>query len=191
MRSHRFPVAFALSLAAGSAMAHTGHGANSFFAGLAHPFGGLDHILAMLAVGLFAARHSGAPRGLIPAVVIGAMLAGAVFGAAGGALPFVEAGLAVSVLVLGLLIVRVARMTPAMATSLMTVFVFFQGYAHQAAMSTGALATYAPGFVAASMLLYAAGHLIGRGMPETSSGAAFQRAVGGLIAGAGMLLIGV
>jgi urease accessory protein len=72
---------------------------------------------------------------------------------------------------------------------MMAVFALFQGYAHQAEMAAGAMATYAPGFVAASMGLYAAGDLLGRLMPDTSRGIALQRAVGGVIAGAGMLFL--
>src|SRR5207342_147563 len=84
------------------AFAHTGHGAGSFIQGFAHPLGGIDHVLAMAAVGLYAAMISARALWLIPAAFLGAMAIGGAMGIAGFALPYAEIGIAVSVIVLGL-----------------------------------------------------------------------------------------
>ncbi|MDX5445820.1 MAG: HupE/UreJ family protein, partial [Zoogloeaceae bacterium] len=95
--------ALPLALFAGAALAHPGHESASFFSGFGHPIGGADHLLAMLAVGLLAARQAGRARWALPAAFVLTMLAGAGLGAIGVALPAVETGIALSVLVLGLL----------------------------------------------------------------------------------------
>ena len=84
------------------ALAHPGHESSGLMAGLWHPIGGWDHLLAMLAVGLWAASFSGKARWLIPASFVGVMALGFVFGANGGEMPMMEQGIAASVLVLGL-----------------------------------------------------------------------------------------
>ena len=87
-----------------AALAHPGHESASFLSGFNHPLGGLDHLLAMLAVGLYAAQQAGRARWSLPAGFVLAMLLGAALGASGIRLPAVEAGIAASVLVLGLLL---------------------------------------------------------------------------------------
>src|SRR5438477_9552004 len=87
----------------GAALAHTGHGDASGFAyGFMHPLGGLDHVLAMVAVGLYAAMSGGRAVWLEPAAFLGAMALGGALGAAGYALPYAEIGIAASVVALGL-----------------------------------------------------------------------------------------
>ena len=87
----------------GSALAHPGHGdATGFAHGFMHPLGGLDHVLAMVAVGLFAAHLGGRALWLVPATFVAVMALGGALGMAGVGLPFVETGIAVSVVVLGL-----------------------------------------------------------------------------------------
>src|SRR5436190_23856232 len=83
----------------GTALAHTGHGAVS---GFTHPLGGLDHVLAMVAVGLYAAMIGGRALWLMPLTFIGVMALGGVMGASGIVVPFAEVGIAMSVIVLGL-----------------------------------------------------------------------------------------
>ncbi|AYH46194.1 HupE/UreJ family protein [Azoarcus sp. DN11] len=185
MNLHRFPIALALFAATGSAMAHSGHGGESFFAGFAHPFGGLDHLLAMLAVGLFAARQQGALRWALPATFIVAMIGGALLGAAGVALPLVETGIAASVLVFGLLIAVVAQLPARASLPLVAVFALFHGHAHHTEMGDGALLTFAAGFALASVALHCAGYLLARWLPRSRAGLALQRVLGGLIAAAG------
>src|SRR5438552_1574202 len=86
-----------------SALAHTGHGdASGFTHGFIHPLGGLDHVLAMVAVGLYAAMVGGRALWLVPLAFIGAMALGGIAGIAGAPLPYTQIGVALSVVVVGL-----------------------------------------------------------------------------------------
>ena len=157
--------AAALTSLSGAALAHPGHAPASFATGFAHPLGGLDHLLAMLAVGLYAARQAGAARLLLPAGFVLAMLAGAGLGALGLALPAVEAGIAASVLVLGLLVAVQTRMPWPLAAALAGVFAFFHGAAHGYELAGGSalnsLAALA-GMALGSATLHVAGMALGR-----------------------------
>lgn len=190
MHPNRALTTLGLVLASGSALAHPGHESASFFSGLGHPLGGADHLLAMLAVGLYAARQAGRQRWALPASFVLAMLAGAGLGALGIMLPAVEAGIAASVLVLGLLIAFAARLPVAAALPLVAAFALFHGHAHHAEMGDGTLAAYAAGFALATAALHAAGYLIGRRLPQTLWTQRLQRAAGALIAGAGAVFLG-
>lgn len=186
----RFAItAAALIGASSAALAHPGHHPASFFTGFTHPLGGFDHLLAMLAVGVYAARQRDASRWMLPAGFMLAMLIGAVMGAAGAELPGMEAGIAASVLVFGLLIALAARLPLAAGLSLTTAFALFHGNAHHAEMGEATLMAYAAGFLLATALLHAAGYAIARWMPETPLGRAVQRAAGTLVAGAGALML--
>ena len=164
--SHTFALA-ALCLFAGTASAHTGeHTATGFASGLTHPLLGLDHLLAMIAVGLWAAQQGGRARWAVPAAFVGAMLMGGGLAGLGWGLPHVETAIALSVLVLGLLIAMRRRRGTTAGMLLAAGFALFHGYAHglempQAASPVG----YALGFVLATMCLHGmgiAGSLIGR-----------------------------
>ncbi|MFU2486929.1 HupE/UreJ family protein [Thauera sp. WH-1] len=182
--------ALALATASGAALAHPGHESASFFSGFAHPLGGLDHLLAMLAVGLVAARQSGRARWMLPAGFVLAMLAGAGLGVLGLALPAVEAGIAASVLVFGLLIALAARLPLMASLPLVAVFALFHGHAHHAEMGGASLATYAVGFALATALLHGAGYALARWTPQTRVGERIRRVAGGAIAGTGAVLLG-
>lgn len=179
---------FALSasiLFAGSASAHTGdHAVIGFASGLAHPLLGLDHLLAMIAIGLWAAQQGGRAVWAVPAAFVGAMLAGGGLAAVGIALPQVEAAIALSVLVLGLLVATRRRWAAMAGMAIAAGFALFHGYAHGQEMPLAALpALYALGFVLATVCLHGigiAGRLIG--------GRAIQWA-GASIAGAGLALM--
>jgi len=185
----RTVAALTLLLAAGSAMAHSGHG-GGFAAGIGHPFSGLDHLLAMVAVGLYAGRQPGALRWALPAGFVGAMLLGAVLGTHGVALSFVESGVAASVLVLGLMIAFLVRLPAGVALSLIGAMALFHGQAHQAEMGDGSLVSYAAGFVIATAALHLAGVLLARWMPETAPAQGVKRLLGATIAGTGLVLLG-
>jgi urease accessory protein len=191
MRNSHLPLALGLWLAASAAMAHPGHEPAGFLAGIAHPLGGLDHLLAMLAVGLFAARQEGAARWALPAGFVTALLAGAALGAAGLVLPVVEAGVAASVLVLGLLIASLTRLPLAAGLPLVAAFALFHGFAHHAEMGEGSLAAYIAGLSLTSALLHGAGYLLARRLPFHPRGLVFQRSLGSAIAAAGALLLAV
>lgn len=179
-----------LGAASGTALAHPGHEVASFATGFAHPFGGLDHLLAMFAVGLYAARQPGAARWALPGGFVLAMLAGAGLGAAGVAMPAVESGIALSVLLLGLMIALAARLPLAASLPMVAAFALFHGFAHHAEKGGAALAVYAMGFALATAVLHAAGYLLARWLPETAFAQRSKRALGVAIAGFGAVMLG-
>lgn len=151
-------VAVMAGLFAADAQAHVGvHGAG-LAAGMMHPFSGLDHLLAMVAVGAWAAQQGGRARWAVPLAFVAMMVAGGVWGSLGGWLPGVESGIAASVLVLGLLIAFAARLPVAAGMALVGSFALFHGYAHGAEMPAGAGPwLYAIGFLLSTLLLHVAG----------------------------------
>jgi urease accessory protein len=185
----RLALTLAMTLAAGSALAHPGHDSTSFLSGFGHPLGGLDHLLAMLAVGLYAARHAGRERWLLPTCFVTALLIGTATSAMGFALPAIEVGIAASVLVLGLLVAFVARLPMAASVPLVGLFALLHGHAHHAEMGDGSLVTFAFGFTLATTLLHAVGYLIARHLPKTPVGRTARRCAGGLIAATGVVLL--
>jgi urease accessory protein len=155
------------------ASAHPGHDGAGFVHGLLHPLSGVDHILAMVAVGLFAARLGGRALWLVPASFVTAMALAGAAGIAGYALPHVETGIALSILVLGGAIAFDMTMPVAAAMALVAFFAVFHGYAHGAEMpETMSGLAYGGGFLAATAALHAAGIglglLIGRGSELSS-----------------------
>jgi urease accessory protein len=159
------------------ASAHPGHdGTSGFIHGFLHPLGGLDHILAMVAVGLFAARLGGRALWLVPASFVITMAAAGIAGMAGLALPYVEAGIALSILVLGAAIALETTMPVAAAMGLVAFFAVFHGHAHGAEMpETMSGLAYGAGFVAATAALHALG--IGLGLAIGRSSEMFGRRV--------------
>src|SRR5436190_8145834 len=120
------PAAAFLTLAAGAAQAHTGVGHIAGFAhGFAHPLGGIDHVLAMVAVGLFAAHLGGRALWLVPLSFVAMMTVGGAFGMAGVGLPFVEIAIALSVIVLGLAVAARLHMPTVAAMALVGLFALF------------------------------------------------------------------
>ncbi len=117
--------------------AHPGHGTQGFAAGLAHPLTGVDHIAAMMAVGLWAVQLGKRAVWMVPLAFVGMMVAGAGLAFAGVTLPFSEPGIAASVLVLGLLIVFALRMPVWAGMMLVGVFAVFHGWAHGNEMHAG------------------------------------------------------
>ena len=144
---------------AGPALAHTGHGAAvSFAAGFGHPFGGLDHALAMIAVGLLGTQLGGRALWLVPAAFIAAMAAGGMLGMSGGAMPLVEMGIAGSVIVLGGVVAFGRKIPVPAAMAIVAAFAIFHGHAHGTEMPAGASGLgYATGFVLGTSLLHALG----------------------------------
>ena len=184
-----------LALSPGLASAHTGiaHGAG-FFHGIAHPIGGLDHVLAMLAVGVFAFVLGGRALWLVPLSFVGAMVAGFGLGIAQIQLPFVELAIALSIVAIGGAAALGRPMPVGVAMALVGAFAVFHGHAHGAEMAESADGlTYALGFVTATALLHLAGlaaafgaaHLAGRfgGTAARLAGGAFAIAGLGILAG--------
>ncbi|AQR64090.1 urease accessory protein [Aquaspirillum sp. LM1] len=180
----KFLLFFPLALASHAALAHSGHDSATLFAGFSHPLGGLDHLLAMLAIGLWAGQQGGAARWQAPLSFVLLLALGGALGMAGLALPGVEGGIAASVLVLGLLVAGQARLPRAVGLALAGGFALLHGLAHGAEMPLdGSPLAYAAGFVLASACL----HLIGLGVSLPLQRLA--RALGAAIAvaGAGLL----
>lgn len=157
----RFPVGLALALALlpSAALAHPGHdGMVGAAAGFAHPFGGADHLLAMLAVGLIAALRGGRALWAVPLAFLAMMGLGAGLGMAGLALPFVESAILASLVAFGVLALLSRRLPTALLAGLVGAFAVFHGHAHGAEMpETASGLAYALGFVGATALLHAAG----------------------------------
>lgn len=186
-RSHTL-LAVAATLAAAPAMAHTGHGTTSLFAGLVHPLG-LDHLLAMVAVGLWsAAALTGMRRLAGPAVFMLALLAGAVAGAAGWGHALVEPAIAASVVVLGLMLAFVRRLPAAAGLAMVAVAGSLHGLAHGAELpDAGGFAGYALGFLAATAMLHATG--LAAAPRLLALPAVVWRALSGGVALAGLMLL--
>lgn len=159
-------LALAPALAPTLAFAHTGVGAtHGFEHGFLHPLTGLDHLLAMVAVGLLAARLGGRALWAVPASFLALMLVGGGLGMAGLDLPYVEIAIALSVVVLGGAVALGAPLPLAAAMTLAGAFALFHGHAHGSEMpeSTSGFA-YAAGFLAATALLHLAGIGLGMGL---------------------------
>lgn len=172
------------------ALAHPGHlGPHTLLSGLEHPVTGLDHILAMVAVGLWASQRGGRALWFWPSVFVTVMLAGGFLGMEGIALPFVEPGIAASILVLGLLVASSAMLSVWAGAVIVATFALFHGNAHGLeAPETGASFLYALGFAASTAALHGAGLALGL----AARGADWQRFVrigGALTAGVGGILL--
>lgn len=150
-----------------AAFAHAGHGDTAgLLSGFMHPVGGLDHVLAMVAVGVFAFVLGGRALFLVPLSFVAMMLAGFVLGASGINLPFVELGIALSSIVIGAAAAWGKPMPVAAAMSLVGAFAVFHGHAHGAEMPANAAGfEYALGFMLATAALHLAG--IGAAMGVT------------------------
>lgn len=192
-RGYQLLAALTMLFLAGVAQAHTAgaHGAG-FAAGLAHPFIGLDHLLAMMAVGIWAMQLGGHAIWRVPLAFMTMMALGSMFAFAGMPLPAVEAGVASSVLVLGLLIAVAARLPLVTGMLLVGAFALFHGHAHgQELPQAASVLSYSLGFLLASGLLHTAGVAV-RILLSRGISANWTRVMGGGIAAAGMVLwIGV
>lgn len=178
---------------ASAALAHTGAGAaHGFQHGFLHPLGGLDHMLAMIAVGLFAAHLGARALWLVPASFVALMAAGGAIGFAEIRLPYVEIGIGLSVVVFGGLVALRAQMAVAAATIIVGAFAVFHGHAHGAELPDGASPyPYAAGFMLATALLHTAGLVLGIGVANFSErlGPRILRVGGGAMALTGVALL--
>jgi urease accessory protein len=187
MRFSQFSLLATLTLVGGACPAHTdAHSLSGFVDGLGHPLTGVDHILAMLGVGLWAAILPGQAWRL-PAAFMILMGIGGALGAAGLPSGGSEAGIAGSVLILGLLVSNRLRPAFPLAITATGVFGLFHGFAHGAEIPEGsAFAAYALGFVAATGVLHLAGILLGRALLGAP---ALYRALGAAIGVWGVYLL--
>lgn len=183
----RLALAALLLLAAGGAHAHEAAGvAGGLVAGLSHPVLGPDHLLAMLAVGLWGAQIGGAQVWTLPVAFPLVMSLGAALGIAGVTLPAVEPAIALSVLVLGLAILAAWKAPAWAALGIAAAFALFHGHAHGVELPGLAdPVAYGAGFVAATGAIHCAGILIGRALQGIADGW-LARGLGGAIGAAGL-----
>lgn len=141
------------------ALAHVGVGAtHGFLSGLGHPFTGLDHLAAMIAVGLWAAQLGGRALWLVPLSFVSVMALSGLSAVFAVPAPYIESGITLSLLVLGVLIAAAVRLPVLASAAIVGLFAFFHGYAHGAEMPHSAgILTYAAGFVLATASLHLSG----------------------------------
>jgi len=192
MKTRYAGLAILLASASRLVLAHTGsaphaHGESVFLSGLTHPFFGLDHLLAMLAVGLWAAQAGGRAAWALPAAFLSVMALGGALGLNGVELPLVEAGILASVFVLGLAILFAMKAPLYASLPLVALFALFHGHAHGAEAAGHSGWAYGAGFVLATAMLHGAGVGLGlalRGERKTYA----LRAAGGAVAAAAVLM---
>ena len=181
--------AAAVSLLTTPALAHVGIDAHgSFFTGFVHPIGGLDHLAAMIAVGLWAAIVGGQRVWIWPVAFVGAMVVGGLLGRAGIDLPLVEPMIAGSVTLLGLGIGALLKAPVAVGAVVIAAFGIFHGYAHGAEAPAGDWFGYAAGFVIATAVLHAFGVGAGQFL-KSDAGLITARVIGGATAVLGLVLL--
>ncbi len=158
--------------------------------GFLHPLTGLDHLCAMVAVGLWASQRGGRSLWMIPLAFVGVMTLGGILGVAGVALPFVEKGIMASVLVLGVLVAAAVRLPLVASVLLVGLFALFHGHAHGAEMpATASGATYALGFALSTASLHLVGIGIGLASRRFLTTEKVVRYAGGAIAAYGAYMI--
>ena len=172
-----------LLLAPNTAFAHTSEGlAGGFLGGFMHPLFGPDHVVAMVAVGLWGAFLRQPAIWLLPIVFPLVMAFGGVLGVVGVPIPSVETGIAASAIILGAMVALAARPPLWSAAVLVGVFAIFHGYAHGRELPDGADAVaFAAGFVMATGTLHLCGIAFGS-LARWPVGRLAVRAAGGAIA---------
>jgi urease accessory protein len=177
---------------ADTAMAHSSDG-NGFYAGLTHPVGGLDHLLAMLSVGILSTQMQGRHIWLVPTTFVTVMLLGGVVGLQGSIIPMsvVEYGIVLSVILLGLVIAMGGTMPFAVIYSFVAFFGFAHGYAHGVELPELAKPQFfVAGFVLSTIMIHIAGVIIGFVYAVgKEKGMLLLRYTGALIMGMGMQML--
>lgn len=170
------------------------YGGGGILSGFLHPLLGLDHLLAMLAVGILSAQIGGRALWTVPATFVGTMAVGALLGIAGIEVPFVEYGITFSVLILGIAILFGNRIPEWAALVAVAFFALFHGNAHGAEIpevtnTIGLLIAYILGFLVATAGLHVVGALIGILVSRLDRGELLMRVGGLAVALAGVFLI--
>jgi urease accessory protein len=173
------------------AFAHPGHPDNAamgFVQGFSHPFTGADHILAMLAVGLWAAQLGGRALWRVPAAFVSLMLVGGIVGMSAIPMPYIQEGILVSILVLGVLIAGAFKFPVAVSASIVGLFALFHGVAHGSEIPmTSSAVTFSIGFAVATALLHGIGLASGVVLQRFNI-EKISRLAGGVIALSGLYL---
>jgi urease accessory protein len=161
MRSISLCLALTVALVS-PALAHTGvEDTNSFASGIAHPLHGADHILAMVAVGLWAALPGGRAIWAWPTTFIAMMLTGFAAATCGLQMPFVELAIWSSIIILGLFVALVVKAPVSLGAAIAGLFGVFHGHAHGVEAAAASLIPYAVGFSLATAGLHATGIALG------------------------------
>jgi urease accessory protein len=180
--------ALCIGLVPAIAHAHPGHTGHDFGAGLAHPIAGLDHVLVMLAVGIWAARLGGRARWIVPASFLSLMVVGGMLPSFDIALPMAESTILASVLIMGIILMLALKVPTAIGAAVVGLFALAHGYAHGAEMPSDAtMSSFAAGFVLATATLHFIGVGIGELMRATRRDS-WVRFCGSAITAAGLLL---
>lgn len=158
----------------------------SFMAGFSHPLFGADHILAMVAVGIWAAQIGGRALWVVPSAFVGTMAIGFMTALGGIDLPFVEPAILASVIALGLLVAMAARLPVSAAAAVVGIFALFHGHAHGGELGSAGALQFGVGFVIATALLHVAG--IAAGLGVSRLGTVASRIIGALTALGGLTL---
>ena len=187
---YRVFVALLLATASSAALAHTESGqATGFLAGLLHPVSGLDHVLAMIAVGLWGAQLGAPAIWLLPITFPIVMALGGFLGLLGVPLPGVEVGIAASAILLGAAVMTERRPPLYAAAVLVGFFAIFHGHAHGTELPSGQSALlYSLGFVMATGCLHAIGIAIGA-VHRWPTGRIVLRIAGGSVGLAGLFFL--
>lgn len=187
----RFFATLVFIAAATPALAHPGHASgtdHSFLSGLLHPITGIDHILAMVAVGLWAASLGGRSILLVPAGFAGFMAAGFALAVASVPLPYVEPMILGSVVVLGLLVAAAVRLPAVPAALFVGLFAIFHGHAHGSEMGESSALAYGAGFLIATIALHAVGIWLAAALSRLDQRDLPVRALGAVTAFTGALI---
>mgnify|MGYP001584419800 CR=1 FL=1 len=165
-------------------------GGNGFTSGLFHPLLGLDHLLAILAVGIISAKIGGRAAFIIPTAFVSVMAIGGILAIAGIGLPAVETGIALSVLFFGVLIALSKSPSLKTAIAFVALFALFHGHAHGEEMPVIASPVlYAIGFIASTAILHFSGALIGHYAKKTVFRANLLRFSGAAMSATGLLFL--
>jgi urease accessory protein len=189
-RRHSLFLFLSLAAIAMPALAHPGTShVHGFMDGFLHPLNGWDHILAFIAVGMWSAQQTRNARWCLPLLFLAVMATSAALPQLGLGLPSLEAGVALSVALLGLMVANGFRFTPGVSMAVVTVFAVLHGYTHGMEVPVDAeLISFGAGFIAATALLQGCGILLGMAAERASAGK-FIQITGSAIAMSGMVLL--
>jgi urease accessory protein len=177
----------ALTLIPTLAHAHPGHG-SGFATGVTHPLTGLDHALAMVAVGLWAAQLGGRARWAVPAAFVGVMMAGSALGMTGVTMPMVDSAILCSMMILGLLVTSAVRVPLAASVAIVGAFAAVHGLAHGMEIpATASGIGYTGGFALSTAALHGVGLAFGA-MLQRAAATGWVRVAGAAVALTGAML---
>jgi len=165
-------------------------GGNGFASGLTHPLLGLDHLLAMIAVGIIATQTGGKTTWIVPSTFLIFMVIGGLLAIIGLKVPLVETGIALSVLIFGALMTLSKKLPTHLAVLCVAIFAFFHGHSHGEEMPMIAnQVLYITGFIFSTALLHAMGVLIGYSARKTNLTLKMLRFSGAAISFAGICFL--